>query len=128
MSAASFYALDAIFPRLLRESPYVTKLAEEADYFFVSLVRDNDLAQCQRASVLIVVALPTPPGFWALLELPVEIKLPLYRTQGWTLRLIACCPRFFAGRGLAVLGLDGYWHGGYGAEEAGPLLGAQGRV
>ena len=40
MSAASFYALDAIFPRLLRESPYVTKLAEEADYFFVSLIRD----------------------------------------------------------------------------------------
>ena len=40
MNAASFYALDAIFPRLLRESPYVTKLAEEADYFFVSLIRD----------------------------------------------------------------------------------------
>ncbi len=31
-----FYALDAIFPQLLRESPYVTKNAEEADYFFVS--------------------------------------------------------------------------------------------
>ena len=84
MSAASFYALDAIFPRLLRESPYVTKLAEAADYFFVSLIRDNDLAQCQGASVLIEIWLSARGilsslwlprrhrrGVWALPELPV---------------------------------------------------------
>jgi hypothetical protein len=38
-----FYALDEIFPRLLRESPYLTKNAEEADYFYVSQVEMIEL-------------------------------------------------------------------------------------
>ncbi len=40
-----FYALDEIFPKLLRESPYVTANASEADYFYVSLsIRDRPVA------------------------------------------------------------------------------------
>ncbi len=31
-----FYSLDAIFPKLLRASPYVTTQPDEADYFYVS--------------------------------------------------------------------------------------------
>ena len=72
MSAASFYALDAIFPRLLRESPYVTKLAEAADYFFVSLIRDITIWLSARG-ILSSLWLPRRHrrGVWALPELPV---------------------------------------------------------
>ncbi len=30
-----FYALDSIFPKLIRESPYYTNNSQEADFFYV---------------------------------------------------------------------------------------------